>query len=92
MAKGRKTGGRQAGTPNKSTAEAQAAAQEHSPAALGTLVGIMQDGEAPAAARVSAAREILDRAHGKPPQALQVGDPDGQPLGPVTFIVKRDTE
>jgi hypothetical protein len=45
-------------------------AKEHAETALLTLVEIA-DGEAPASARVSAAIAILDRAYGKPPQALE---------------------
>jgi hypothetical protein len=43
-----------------------------SPEALETLGHIMRDKKAPAAARVSAANAILDRAYGKPQQSLDV--------------------
>ena len=66
MAKGIKTGGRQAGTPNKSTADMREAAQQYTADALQTLVDVMQDAGQPAAARISAATAILDRGHGKP--------------------------
>ena len=66
MAKGMKTGGRQAGTPNKSTADMREAAQQYTADALQTLVDVMQDAGQPAAARISAATAILDRAYGKP--------------------------
>ena len=75
-----KTGGRQAGTPNKATAEVRALAQEYTEAAVLALAEIMKSGDAPAAARVSAASALLDRGHGKPPQAL-VGA-GGSPLIP----------
>jgi hypothetical protein len=45
-------------------------AREHTEAALLTLVEIATGGS-PASARVSAATAILDRAYGKPPQALE---------------------
>jgi hypothetical protein len=45
-------------------------AKEHAEAALRTLVEIAT-GDAAASARVSAANAILDRAYGKPPQALE---------------------
>lgn len=50
-------------------------AGQHTATALQTLVEIMNDDTTPPAARVSAVKELLDRAHGKAPQAI-VGDPD----------------
>lgn len=50
-------------------------AKEHAEAALLTLVEIAT-GEGAASARVSAATAILDRAYGKPPQALEHSAPD----------------
>ena len=64
MAKGVKTGGRKAGTPNKSTANLREAAQQFTADALQTLVDVMKDDAQPAAARISAATAILDRGHG----------------------------
>jgi hypothetical protein len=65
MAKGRKTGGRKVGTPNKVTADLQEAAQAYTPAALKTLNEICVGGESEAA-RVAAANSLLDRGHGRP--------------------------
>lgn len=79
--KHKKTGGRKAGTPNKTTAIAanmKALAGKSAPESIKVLVAIMHDTNTPAAARVSAAREILDRAAGKVPQALT--DAEGGPL------------
>lgn len=67
-----KTGGRQAGTPNKVTHPIREAAQEYTLDALETLVAIMRDPESPPAARVSACNSILDRGHGKPTQAIDL--------------------
>lgn len=67
MAKGQKTGGRTKGTPNKATADVKAAAQKYTPGALRTLAAIMRSSESDAA-RVAAAKELLDRGHGKAPQ------------------------
>jgi hypothetical protein len=47
-------------------------AQKFGPDALEVLSSIMSDEAEPAAARVSAAKEILDRAYGKSPQPLAV--------------------
>ena len=65
MAKGRKTGGRKIGTPNRVTADLQEAAQAYTPAALKTLNEICVGGESEAA-RVAAANSLLDRGHGRP--------------------------
>ena len=37
--------------------------------AIEVLISVMRDGKASAAARIAAAREILDRGWGRPPQA-----------------------
>ncbi|QLQ33922.1 MAG: hypothetical protein HZT40_22445 [Candidatus Thiothrix singaporensis] len=65
-----KTGGRKAGTPNKVQRPIREAAMDYSDEALAKLVEIMQDPETPAAARITACREVLDRAHGKPTQNI----------------------
>jgi phage gp46-like protein len=65
----REGAGRKKGIPNKSTAEIKELAQQYAPAALAELARLMKDGESEAA-RVSAIKEILDRAYGKSPQAI----------------------
>jgi Family of unknown function (DUF5681) len=45
-------------------------ARTHTAAAIETLASVMQDGNAPPSARVSAASALLDRAYGKPIQTL----------------------
>lgn len=67
-----KTGGRKAGTPNKVGADVRTVAAELGPKALDTLHKISNDPNAPAQARVMACREILDRALGKPAQAIEM--------------------
>ena len=69
----KKSGGRQAGTPNKATAEIRAVAQQYSHQAVETLALIMAN-SACDRARIAAAKEILDRAHGKPAQAVEVSN------------------
>lgn len=71
---GERRGGRKPGTPNKVTADVRALAQRHGPGAVATLAEIMADKTQPAAARVSASKEILDRAYGKSPQPITDGD------------------
>lgn len=78
MAKGRKTGGRQAGTPNKATAEVKEMARQHTPAMIGELARIALNSESDAA-RVAAIRELLDRGHGKVSQPIG-GDGEGGPI------------
>ena len=49
------------------------AARGYSQEALETLAAVMRDPKAPPAARVTAARELLDRGFGKAVQAVDVG-------------------
>lgn len=65
-----KIGGRQKGTPNKATADIRALAQRYGQDALDVLHDIMTDKQRPAAARVAAAKEMLDRGYGKSPQPI----------------------
>lgn len=59
--------GRKKGAVNKVTRELKELAGEYTEEAIQTFVAVMQDPEAPAAARVAAADKLLDRSHGKPP-------------------------
>lgn len=81
MATGRKTGGRVKGVPNKATRDIKALAQKHTPEALKTLVSIMKASDSDAA-RVAASKELLDRAYGKPAQAVT-----GEGGGPVALAI-----
>ena len=54
-------------------------AQEHAELALQTLATIAASGESEAA-RVSASVAILDRAYGRPTQAMEHSGPDGSPI------------
>ena len=75
--------GRPKGALNKSTKEIKALAQKHTPAALKTLVSVMQASDSDAA-RVSAAKELLDRGHGKSPQP-QTGEGG---TGPIALAIQ----
>lgn len=66
--------GRPKGAVNKITADVRVLASQYGAQAVETLAEIMKDGAQPAAARVSAAKEILDRAYGKSPQPITDGD------------------
>ena len=55
-------------------------AREKTEPALNVLESIMNDEEAPASVRVSAAKALLDRAHGRPAQEVRVEDePEPEP-------------
>lgn len=77
MAKGRKTGGRVAGTPNKATRALKEYAQQFTQEAIDGLVTLGRTAESEQA-RVAAWNSVLDRGNGKPTQA--VTGPDGGAL------------
>lgn len=78
VAKREKTGGRQKGTPNKvARVDIRKTAALFSLRAVSTLVEIMEDEKANNSDRISAAKEILDRAHGKAKQITEIGGIDG---------------
>lgn len=80
-AKRAKTGGRQAGTPNKETRfELGASARVFGLRALSTIVEIMEDEEEAATTRLAAAKEVLDRGFGKAKQMVEVGGIDGDEI------------
>ena len=66
---GERRGGRQAGTPNRSTGLLRELAQQYTAEALERLADLMRHAESEAA-RVAAIRELLDRAHGRPTQPI----------------------
>lgn len=71
---GKSTGkprGRPVGSVAKITASIRDAAQQYSEAALQVLVDVATKSDSDAA-RVAAANSILDRAHGKPKQSVDV--------------------
>jgi len=59
-------------------------AQGLGPKAMKTLAALMQDEKSPAAIRLAAAREVLDRGHGRPKLG---GGEEGD--GGFTVILKR---
>lgn len=85
-APGERRGGRKPGVPNKVGADVREAAAQYSSEALTTLAEIMRSPEHPAAARVSAAEKILDRAHGKAPQAVKLGG--DEEAGPIQQVIR----
>lgn len=65
----------------KAPTEIKSLARSHTETALRTLAGIMEQADAPPAARVAAANSLLDRGWGKPTQPI-AGDEDS---GPIQF-------
>ena len=78
--------GRKKGSLNKVTQDLQGMAQVYTEDALRVLVEIAKDDEAPKPARVSAAVAILDRAHGKPTQAI-TGEGGKDLIAPVLNVI-----
>lgn len=72
--------GRPIGARSKVGQDVRAAAQVFTRSAIATLGSVMRDKTQPAAARVAAANAILDRAHGKPKQAMEHSGPNGGPI------------
>jgi hypothetical protein len=72
----------------KTPTEIKSLARSHTESALNCLAGIMNQNDAPPAARVSAAVALLDRGWGKPAQAI-VGDSDADP---INLKVEMDAE
>ena len=68
----------------KEVAEVRDLARQHTPAALAALRDIMSDEKAPPSARVAASEALLNRAWGRPTQAI-AGDEDA---GPVEMVVR----
>jgi hypothetical protein len=58
----------------KALADIRSLARAHTETAIKTLAGIMQQPDAPAAARVSAAQALLDRGWGKPKETVELID------------------
>lgn len=81
---GRREGsGRKKGKLSAAKIELRDLAREHVPTMLKALVDIANNSDSDSA-RVSAIKEVLDRAYGKAPQAI-VGDPEN-PIATVTRV------
>lgn len=72
---GERRGGRKAGVPNKSTAVLKDVAAAFTVEAVAILADIARSPKSPAAARVAACRELLDRGHGRAPQSFTADMP-----------------
>ena len=61
-------------------------------ASLATLVAIRDDPDAPAAARIAAARDILDRTMGKPAQRVEASPQWPVSSAPVAEVARLEAE
>lgn len=83
--------GRKAGVPNKTQKLLREAAQKYTKDALETLKDVMLNSDSPAA-RVQAASQLLDRAHGKPSQHVEVdAEVSGDVLVTAIDLVGKNT-
>lgn len=81
MAKSSTSGqGRPKGIPNKVTRPVRELAANFSEGAIKTLVQIMIDPMAPHASKIAAAKELLDRAHGRPSASAEIKSKRGESL------------
>ena len=64
---------------SKTPTQIKSLARSHTETAVNVLAGIMNQTDAPPAARVAAAGQLLDRGWGKPTQHI-AGDEDGSPI------------
>lgn len=74
-----KVGGRKPGSTNKVTLEGRQIALGFAAEAMQTAVDIMRDADAPHTTRLAACIDIMNRAWGKPTQAVSV-DAESEPL------------
>lgn len=73
-----KSGGRQKGTPNRASTELRDMAREYTEEAVKIIAKCMRDKDPDI--RLRAVAMMLDRSHGKPSQAHNIGGPNGEPL------------
>mgnify|MGYP000988131516 CR=1 FL=1 len=86
-----RVGGRQKGTPNRSNAEIKALAQKYTSKVieeLAKLAGVNgKEGVAESEqARIAAMKELMDRGHGKPAQALTGEDGEGPARIEISWV------
>jgi hypothetical protein len=79
MAVGRKTGGRQAGTPNKATAEIKEVARQYGTEAVEKLAELMRCDDNPQVQR-AAAEALLDRGYGRPSLSVEASTDEADPI------------
>jgi hypothetical protein len=70
--RGLKCGGRQRGTPNKTTREIRELARVEGPACIEMLAAFRDDDTKPPAARIEACKVLLDRGYGRSTMQVQI--------------------
>lgn len=79
MAKGKKTGGRRPGSPNKATAEREARIAASGLTPLDYMISLMRDANLDVPTRLDAAKSAAPYVHAKL-QAIQLTGKDGGPI------------
>lgn len=74
---------------SKTPTQIKSLARGHTETAINVLAGIMNQMQAPEAARISAANSLLDRGWGKATQPVS-GDDDAPGISIIVTGVKRD--
>jgi hypothetical protein len=88
----REGAGRKRGVPNKVNVEIRAAAQQHTAKAIAVIHELMLNGESEQV-RLAAAKELIDRGHGKAPQSVEHTGEGGGPIKAsveVAFVSAKD--
>ena len=83
--------GNPSGRPKKTQEQKDAleAIRGLAPNAANVLKAIMEDATAPAAARIRAAVEVLDRTYGKPDATVKLEDPRNDVLADIRATVEK---
>jgi hypothetical protein len=81
----REGAGRKKGIPNKATFEIRTAAQKYTGKAVETIYDLMLNGESEQV-RLAAAKELIDRGHGKSPQSVEHTGEGG--TGPIRHKIE----
>ncbi len=76
--------GRKKGVTNRATRDVKEAAQRFTAKAIATLADLLTNADPKV--RGLAAREILDRGHGKPVSPTELSGPNGAPLNPPPIM------
>lgn len=71
----------------KTPTQIKSLARSHTETAIKVLAGIMEQSDAPPAARVAAVNSLLDRGWGKAAQPLTGGDEDDAPIQVINKIL-----
>ena len=91
MARGRKTGGRKAGTPNKATSATAAAIAASGPTPLDYMLSVLRDEAREPAIRLEAAKAAAPYVHPRLSAVAQSG-PEGGPIemSGISFEERRE--